>query len=452
MQEEDYISAQPARPFQTVPQPHHGGCTEVGYFDNAGMPGTGGAAIQTGPLEWGAHGTAPEDAAWCEVTKLGNLDGSLWAAYEKGILYLSFGEPEHSGGGNETPNGSGYVGGVGENDIAFGTGRDITPDLFLAGIDVRDSFLKAAGGQWRAWANWDILLTAMYITGPWQEGYGEYPAEVLTVWVVTVGNVLCFIDTTEALVPGQDWHVKNWTAYGGITRAYGAAPTDVEDGRIDTETRTHLTCGKVVPLSIGADYFNGGFAAVAPLPWQFEGKTAVYDIEQDENFCLGTLGMQSPFRDSLDYPMYSSQCVSPGLLFCPRLHFVGTRYTNRKSSGVNEADIKAIFFGEESDFDIWDGHYYLKPRYGWTRPAVAPGFSMLFDPVCVEWYGQYNDGDWEFTRTDADMWLPQAASDWVLVAETTLRGPMGNVYLMIAGAHANDCLLTGSASTELFNN
>lgn len=451
--EEDYVAARPAKPFSSVPQPHHGGCTAVGYFDDAGMPGTGGAVLQTGPIEWGEHGTAPDGAAWCEVTRLGNLGASLWAAYEAGRLYLSIGGPG-TGSGNdddeEVPNGSGYVGGVDENDISHGTGRDITPDLFLAGIDVRDSFLKSAGGQWRAWANWDILLTAMYVTGQMSEAYHEYPAEVLTVWVVTVGNVLCFIDTTEALEPGKDWHVRNWTAFGGMTRAYGADPEDEDDGRVDTETRTHLTCGKVVPVANGATFDMGGFPAVARLPWQFDGQRAVYDIEQDENFMLGTIGMQSPFYGASEIP-YSSQCVSPGLRFCPRLHFVGTLYTGRKSSVVNEADIKTIFFGGASDFDVINGHYHLKPRYGWTRPDVTPGFSLLFDPVCVEWFGEFNDGNLEFTRSDADSWLPQVTSDWVLVAEATLQGPAGAVYVMIAGAAGNDCLLTGSASTELFN-
>ncbi|MDO4221795.1 MAG: hypothetical protein Q4C88_06735 [Akkermansia sp.] len=449
MTDEEYTAPTPAWPFQSIPQPNDGMCTHVAAFDSSGFPEEGGATIHTGPLEWGAHGSAPDDANWVEVTEIPCFGISLYAAYETGRLYLKFNESGLGthGEGSEETNGAGYVGGADDMELPYGTGRDISPDLFIAGLDERDSFLKTPDGRWRAWANWDLLCTALFATGPMESG--EYPSTVMTVWVVTVGNVLCFYETEKAF-DGKD-DVKNWTAYGGLLRAYGADPEDEEAGRRESYANTCLTCGKLVPVTEGAEEEMCGFTAIAPLPWQFDEERAVHDIENDTNFTLGTLGLQSQF-DNSEFPLYQGQCVSPGFWFCPRLHLAAARYMARKSSPISREHIDTIFFGTAGDFEVIEGIYHLPriiPQH--TESVIAPGFSLLFDPLCVEACGTYNDDDLAFCRTSASTWLPAVASDWKLVAETTVQGPMGNVYLMIAGAETSDVLLTGSASTELFN-
>lgn len=395
-----------------------------------------------GPLSWGASGEAPADADWQLVTDLGGLTGYLWAAYAEGKLYLHLGETTPAGSGEQgAGDGSGYIGECGEDELAYGVGRGVSPALYILPMDERENLLKTPGGAWRADLAWDILACAYYRTSNTPGQYGAYPFEYLTVWVVTAGNMLAFYATTSTTT-----QERNWAAFGSVTRCYGYNPKDEEAG---ISAGYQETLGEVVTLVIGATSVLVPLAGIAPLPWQNGGGTAVFDGDEEaDEVNMGTMNT-AIVDDNGAFPVgQASQVPDGGIYFCPRLHVMAAKapaYVPHPSFNVSE--IQDILYGGPEMFGQY-GEYYGMPDGPGT--VVVPAFNMLFDPWQVEGLGLYSRNNYNFARVDAPDYLPPVATDWQRVAAATLQGPAGPVYVDIAGASTDGCMLTASASTENF--
>lgn len=443
------------------PLPEHDGlCWPVCGVDGVGMPHGTGATPKRAFLAWGEHGAAPADAVWVKVTDLGGLtDGGgqeafLWACLHDCRLFLHLGAeaPAPPAVPGVVPeSGSGFAGKV--DDVGMlegdGVGRHGGPAAYVAGLDERDGFLKStdAGGvtRWRADASWDILATLHYTTAN-PPDLADKPARVLTLWMVCSGNVICFYTTAAAWA---GYTARNWAAFGSLVCQYGYDPKDEGDGVVSGGWQDVL--GGVAPVIYGAYSELCGFTAVAPLPWQGGGGLAVFpdDAAAVEQNC-GTLNVTHVEGDTgLAFGNASFQ-PDPGLFVCPRLHFVNGLSAWSGGALFSAAQVATVLYGEPGDFLNIGGHYALAGRAGAGVPwEVVPGFNLLFDPWAVEGLGLHRRGTPDFARVDARDYLPPApGAEWVRVAAATLRGPVGPVYLDIAGADVDGCLLTASGCTE----
>lgn len=443
------------------PLPEHDGlCWPVCGVDGVGMPHGTGATPKRAFLAWGGHGEAPADAVWVKVTDLGGLtdgggqDAFLWACLYDCRLFLHLGAeapapPAVPGAVPES--GSGFAGkaddaGMLEGD---GVGRHGGPAAYVAALDERDGFLKStdAGGvtRWRADASWDVLATMCWRTSSTPGPGGVLPHKYATVYAAVAGNVLCFYTSTcESLGDG-----KNWAAFGSVSCQYGYDPRNEDDG---CTAGVQEVLGSVVPVVIGATAALSPMYGIAPLPWQGGGGLAVFEGDAaSASMNCGTLNVTHVEGDTgLAFGNASFQ-PDPGVFFCPRLHFMGVMAPSAEPhAGLSVEHVQAVLYGGASYFPSYGGIYYL-PAGGQISSGVpvVPAFNLLFDPWAVEGLGLHKRNTDDFARVDARDYLPPApGAEWVRVAAATLRGPVGPVYLDIAGADVDGCLLTASGSTE----
>lgn len=458
----------------TEPLPANDGlCWPVCEVGVGGMPHETGATPKRGHFIWGESGRAPADAVFVKVTDLGGLqedgqDAFLWACLYDGRLFLHIGAAAPGAGSGTLPEaGEGFVAG---SDAAGmldgnGTGRHSGPDAYVCAMDERDAYLKTTNkatgaSKWRADLAWDILATAYFRTSNVYTRFNEYPSKVLTVWVVSAGNVLCFYTTTadfHTAAGGAVYRPRNWAAFGSVTLHYGYDPEDEFDVGSGYASTGQPTFGNVAPVVWGAYADLQPFMAVAPLPWQGEaGDDAVFPADEVAEMNCGTMnvvcaeeGTGLPFGDTSFQP-------DPGLYFCPRLHFVNGRSAYSGGAQFTPGNVATILYGQGSDFPAFEldpEHYYLGTLGSQgVHLCVVPGFNLLFDPWAVECLGLFKRDTMDFARVDAHDYLPPApGAEWVRVAAATLTGPVGPVYLDIAGADADGCLLTASGSTECFD-
>lgn len=444
--------------FSEVVPPNGGQCWPLAECGGDGMPHNTGSTPKRAPLVWGVSGSAPADAVWVELTDLGDLTGSLWGALVDNVLFLHLGEDAPTSAGAVLPeSGCGFVGRVDGAGMLSGqgTGRHPGPCAYLCPMDLRDSFLKDAQGRWRAEVSWDVLCTAFYRTGTQQTSWHDYPSRVLTVWMVVAGNMLCFYTTVcdfHSAAGGQVYRARNWAAFGSVARCYGYNPLNEFDG-VPAGQDWQDALGCTTPVVNGAFSSLGGFMNVAPLPWQDGGGGAVHDAGdwQDGDFC--TLNVSSADDAGALAVGQSSFLVDGGIYVCPRLHFNSGLSAYSGGAQFTPGQVRTVLYGAAGDFPVFlpdQDHFYLGPlgAQGVYVP-VAPGLNLLFDPWGVEGLGLHERTDGlAFSRRDARDWLPPVATDWRCVAAATLQGPAGPLYLDIAGAEMDGCLLTASGSTE----
>lgn len=442
--------------FSEAVPPNGGQCWPVATCDEEGMPHETGGTMKRAPLAWGESGGAPADAPWVEVTDLGDLEGSLWAVLVDGVLYLHIGTAAPDAGGlQQVESGSGFIARTNEECMrdGQGTGRHPGPSAYLCPKDARLYFLKS-GDKWRADLSWDILCTAYYRTSN-THSHSELPSRVLTVWMVVSGNVIAFYTTVGDFHTAEGGHVyspRNWAAFGSVTRCYGHDPRDEYDG-VDSNTG-QLTFGNVAPVVWGAYADLQPFMHVAPLPWQADGGEALFEGDEgSEAVNCGTMN-STLTDDGGQFPCGQSSFLADGGIYvCPRLHFGGGLSSYSGGVAFSKAQVEAILYGDAADFPTYTPdptHYNIEmfgPQDVWIR--IVPGCNLLFDPWGVEGLGlhELNDNG-AFARKDAPHWLPPVATDWKRLAAATLRGPAGDLYLDIAGAEMDGCLLTASGSTE----
>lgn len=425
--------------FQEPVPPYSGTAwTAAGFGDDEHPHETGGNPPR-GPLSWGASGEAPADAEWLQVSDLGGLTGYLWAAYAGGELFLHLGETAPAGSGSDgVGDGSGYAGYCGEDELSYGVGRALSPAVYVVPMDIREQVLKTPGGAWRADLAWDVLACVYFRTSN-TPGTKGYPFKHVTLWVVTAGNMLAFYTTATTSASGY-----NWAAFGSVTRCYGYDPKDESAGVV---ADMQETLGNVVTEVLGASSVLVPLVGIAPLPWQAGGGSAVYDDDTAaESVNLGTMNAAMVDNDGAFPVGQASMVPDGGIYFCPRLHVMSAKEPSViPYAGFNVSEVQDVLYGGPERFGQYGGYYGMPDGPG---TVVVPAFNLLFDPWQVEGLGLYSRGNYNFARVDAPDYLPPVATDWKRVAAATLQGPAGPVYVDIAGAETDGCLLTASASTE----
>lgn len=446
------------------PLPEHDGlCWPVCGVDGVGMPHGTGATPKRGHLVWGASGGAPADAVFVRVTDLGGLtDGGapafLWACSYDGRLFLHLGAAAPEPGSGVLPEaGEGFIGAsdAAGMPVGDGTGRHAGPDVYVCGMDERDAYLKTADGRWRADASWDVLA-CVYYTVEWEqhpETAWTRRADVATVWLVCSGNVICFYTSVSRYIDGSlaVYRARNWAAFGSVVCQYGYDPEDEEAGVNAGGWQDVL--GGVVPVDLGASSELRGLMNVAALPWQGGGGDAVFPADGMAEMDCGTLNCTVvDGEDGLPFGN-ASFLTDAGVYVCPRLHFTSGPAAYMGGARFTRSQVETVLYGADGAFSVVGGHYALANGvYGGTPGPlveVVPGFNLLFNPWGVEGLGLHKRGTLDFARVDARDYMPPAVgAEWVRVAAATLDGPAGAVYLDIAGAEMDGCLLTASGSTE----
>lgn len=185
------------------------------------------------------------------------------------------------------------------------------------------------------------------------------------------------------------------------------------------------------------------------MPWQGGGGDAVFPVDGMAEMDCGTLNCT--VVDGEDGLPFGNASFLPdaGVYVCPRLHFVNGLSAYSGGARFTRAQVEAVLYGSEGDFHVVGGHYALGNGAGGALVEVVPGFNLLFDPWGVEGLGLHKRGTLDFARVDARDYMPPAVgAGWVRVAAATLDGPAGAVYMDIAGADVDGCLLTASGCTE----
>lgn len=452
---EEYVPPNAVQLFSQPIPPNSGEVWPVGEADDIGWPHTRGGTPKRAFIAWGEDGQAPAWAQWIKATELEGLETEnglpayLYAAYCDGKLFLQIADEdpprETERAGEDAESWGGYIGETDEDGTTFTQKRGVSPEVVITQYDDRESVLKAPSGKWRADLGWDILCTYYYRTSNTWTQYNEHPARVATVWLVTCGNILIFWTTAcewHTAAGGQVYRARNWAAFGSVTRCYDHDPRGEYDG-VPSGQDWQDALGSTVPVVLGATAALCGFMHVAPLPWQDGGGQAVYD-DEDESAELGYGSLNCTLTDEDGWPIGNgSQVPDGGISACPRLHFGNGLSSYSGGAQYTPTQVATILYGWESDFTVQGVRYTL------AGLDVVPAFNLLFAPWAVEGLGLYKRGTLDFARVDARTYLPDATvNGWKRLANATLRGPAGPLYLDIAGAEVEGCLLTASGSTE----
>lgn len=404
----------------------------------------GGGAIAA-PLEWGEHEKADDVKGWQTVTDLDGagghvIPGCLQAAYWQGRLWLRLltsypGSPAEDEQPDFAPaqpgeDGSGCIGTAAES----GLGTDAatlaaTPALYICPQEARDGFLRA-DGAWRTDIRWEVLGNYSYTPSAEMPGWDIR----VTLWVIPVGNVLCFYTTAS-----PRYNDDFTRASAGLRAPYSAfGQRFPQEGRLAETPGVREFCS-------------------ARLPWQEEeAKTLSAEEATTRPLPHGTAGIVGTAgADSLSLGHPAGWVPLPW--FCPRWHIdapCGLAWEWTFWSGYNTParPQEGVFFAARK----------TKGWEDWCAQAVSAdkvmareGAAMLetaqhdyrFDPWLVEGAGLGMGYTAGFYAAGQELW-PPVATDYVVTARAALQAPLGKLYLVLGGAAADGTLLTASAFAE----
>lgn len=414
-----------------------------------GLPDTtaGGGAVGA-PLEWGEHEHAAAVQGWQTVTDLDGQGGSvipgcLQAAYWQGRLWLRLLTTAAAEAADTTaditpaPQGEDGGGCIGTASAdGFGTegaSRPTPPALYICPQEARAGFL-CPGGAWRTDIHWEVLANYSYTPSAELPGWDIR----VTLWVIPVGNVLCFYTTAS-----PRWN-KDDTRAAAALRA------------------PHSAFGQLYPQEAPWAEVPGVYPfAAARLPWQTEG-AATLPPEAAETRPLphGTLGQVGTAGDD-ELPADNPAGWVPRPWFCPRWHMDNNSgmawewtFWSGYSSGTRPKAAEFFAARKTKGWEDWCSQAVTAESCMYTEGSAMYETAQAdyrFDPWLVEGAGMGFEG---FTAgmyaCGADLW-PPVATDYVVTARAELQAPLGKLYLVLAGAAADGTLLTASAFAEPYD-
>lgn len=424
-------------------------CVGSAGADGSVLPGGGPPCAA--PLAWGAE-ASPDYArveGWAVVADLGDrtpagrqaglAPGRLLAAYWGGRLWLKLqagsGEaaPGDGGAGAEQaaeplPDGGGALGAAGEEGFADNApARAVCPPFHICPMGSSEAFLRDADGLWRADVAWEPLANfSAHGTAPFIAEDGSVGNDLrITIWVIPVGNILCFYTTASP-------------------RLQGGLPAAAADRLAASDF------GRAYPAGTSAR--GGPFSPFwcALLPWEGEGaesRAAEPDgdaLAVQAGGCPGSLGLAGICpEDGLGAG--APAAMAPGAFFCARWH----------SSEL--CGLYGIVFGQTvaQPFEELSGGL---PCLEACKANISGSFSppwqyettdeYRFDPWAAEAFGVEMGLCAGHYVCDASLW-PAVAGPFETLASLSLPQPKGRtLHLAIGGATAGDALLTASAFAE----
>lgn len=426
-----------------------GAAWRVGETAEDVLPLVGGGQPSASPPAWGYRDDADyPTSGWVTVSDLdaaggADIPGTLQATYQLGRLWLRLTPPPGAEVGEEAPgptpadaadDGSGCVGEVLEDGLpGMAPARPVYPALYICPEDEREAWLKTPEGLWRADLWWEPLANYSYHPSGNVLADGETYADDVrcTLWLVSVGNVLCFY-CTRGMRWAADGSLAPWACrmrHSAFGVPYG-----------DDETLELL------------DEEGGPFRSYwcAPLPWQTDGtepSEEPADAVAASPGLLGTAGMLGVvLEDGLTEA--PPPAIVPQVYVCPRYHRSELCGLYALSFGLTEQMSCAELTGwsswlEAVEHDVSDGD--IGPGRRDSDPESVQDYR--FDPWRVEAHGI----SWGYTAG----WctpegLPDATLDgWHVLASASL--PLthgGTLHLAIGGAVTPNALLVASSFAE----
>lgn len=463
---------QPGSQSWAVPQ-RAGSAYALGSCGGDGWPFRQGGQPGAAPVEWGAEEDADYSkvTGWVVVTDLAGksgdeavLEGHLLAAYWGGKIWLKLqagkgagegagdsagesGEPEEE----DAPDGSACLGCCGEDGwIQSAPRRPVYPSFYICPMDEREEYLKTAEGQWRADVDWEVLANYNYVETKSWILYDSKADKVIfasdrmtTIWIIPVGNIICFYTTSFERYAGNEWDSplntpSQFMLYSAFGRPYAGDGADAG------------------PMEVGPFYPY----RCAPLPWEEEG-AAPFTLPDGETLCAagGTLGTEGLAGRAMEDGLAAGipPSMAPGLYICPRYHTSNYLGIWWPLAGNVVLAFEPFSAADATGYGTWldaCGHYIIDDIN--TSWWFENGQDYLFDPWAVEAQGLCPgyDNAGHFTKGGTD-W-PQATISDSYKKLASLSLPVGSsghtLHLVIAGAETPDALLTSSLfATEMGN-
>lgn len=380
--------------------PPWGELPEVDSWDFS--QGSGGGAFAL-PLAFGAEDD-PDRALveeWVQVDDFGGYE-NVFAGVACGKMFLRF-------GGSESGNSAfcaatterGLNGGSVVAEGAPGGGharRPGTPDLgFLPCPMSGRGALLCPGGRWRTDLSWDFMASVTLLRSPaghWQGGSLWYNADCVTLWVVVVGNFVCFYSTKTDL-------------------------KDRRGGTCEFSYYLNLMTGRSAPEYTVDDYTSwarrvGRDWLEADLPWMQDGASgATADTDPD---CPGEISTRFGMASMDSQTAYHSSCCMPQLI-CPRYHtaqlwWPGFRYF---------------------DLDIAHRLEDLNTFFCYTPDLIEA--NGIAHPIGLAEEGMG--------------WTSPDCTDFVVIASSNLPGAAWSTQLKLYAAHVGGRVLTASVCMQM---
>ena len=380
--------------------PTSGTLTEVDSWDFS--QGSGGGAFSL-PLAFGAEDD-PDRALVEEWVKVDDFGGyaDVFAGVAAGKMFLRF-------GGSESGNSAfcaatterGLSGGSVVAEGAPGGGharRAGTPDLgFMPCPMSGRGALLCPGGAWRSDLSWDFMASVTLLKDPagtWRGGSLWYNADCVTLWVVVVGNFVCFHSTKTALKDRKGGTCQYSYFLNLMTGRRGPKYT------VDDYT--------AVNRRMGRDWLE------ADLPWMQDGGSEV-SANTDPD-CPGEISTRYGMASMDSQTAYHSSCCMPQLI-CPRYHTAQL---------------------------WWPGFRYFDQNIAHRLEDLNARFC--YTPDLIEARGTAHPigmGEGELGWTSPD------CTDFVVIASSNLPGAAWSTQLKLYAAHVGGRVLTASVCMQL---
>lgn len=380
--------------------PTSGTLPEVDSWDFS--QGSGGGAFAL-PLAFGAEDD-PDRALVEEWVKVDDFGGyaDVFAGVACGKMFLRF-------GGSESGNSAfcaatterGLNGGSVVAEGAPGGGharRPGTPDLgFMPCPMSGRGALLCPGGAWRSDLSWDFMASVTLLKDPagtWRGGSLWYNADCVTMWVVVVGNYVCFYSTKTALKDRRGGTCQ-YSYYLNLMTGRRGPEYTVDDY-------------SAINRRMGRDWLE------ADLPWMQDGAREV-SANTDPD-CPGEISTRYGMASMDSQTAYHSSCCMPQLI-CPRYHTAQL---------------------------WWPGFRYFDQNIAHRLEDLNARFC--YTPDLIEARGTAHPigmGEGELGWTSPD------CTDFVVIASSSLPSAAWSTQLKLYAAHVGGRVLTASVCMQL---
>lgn len=384
---------------------------------------------------------------WVAVSDMDGMGGELvpgvlLAAWWGGRLWLKYAAeaPEAEAAEDEADSGAVYGGSGAMNDgMVVAREHGHGPALMVVPMTAREEFLKR-DDQWRADVPWEVL--AVYGAHPsgaiWGEDGSMAQERRITLWMVPVGRVVCFMATSSDRYAedGTEAPTAARMLYSEFGRAYDK----------------------------GIDALGGPHAAYwcALLPWEADGTepwgarksvdddewwTSADDDEWSEGYdpeamCCGMVfdGLPTLKRDAFARPVS----------VCPRFHDSSLCGMFMAAMGWTVAPASLTeLFGVEG-LETWTDalEYAMVTGVLSNVSLYETAQDYRFDPDSVEGLGLsagYTAGRWVM---GAECWPPVAEPYRVTLRAKVVTTGGSMLHLVCAGSEVDGVLLTSSLFAE----